>query len=215
VGGATARTTGSVLSGATAAAIDGLVGFESDIIHGTMARGRRMKHSAKHLDMASSLPHDRLPRAVIVAGVQQRLVIPSQFSESLRRRGRCTRRALIVESIADAGGGIASVPEKDFDGIVRRFGLPGPSRQRIVERTGRRCYLDVDWERYEVGVEVQGAHHYEVLRADADLDRHNEITSMGRRMLMFPSRTVRHEGDVVGQVLTNALRAGGWDGSSA
>jgi hypothetical protein len=151
--------------------------------------------------MASSLPHDRLARAVILAGVQQRLVTPVQLADALQRRGRCRRRALIVETIADAAGGIASVPEKDFDFIVRRFELPSPTRQRIVQRSGQRCYLDVDWEAYGIGVEVQGAHHFEVLRADADLDRHNEITSMGRRLLMFSSRAVRHDGDAVGQLL--------------
>ena len=230
---------GSVLSGPTAAALDGLVGFESDIIHVTMPPGRRsrsLEGAAYHwssrldtddvhplrqpprtrvqrsiLDMASSLPHDRLARAVVLAGVQQRLVTPSQLSEALRRRGPCPRRALIVESIADAGGGIASVPEKDFDAIVHRFGLPAPTRQRVVQRAGRRCYLDVDWETYGIGVEVQGAHHFEILRADADLDRHNEITSMGRRLLMFSSRAVRHDADVVGEVLTQALRSAGWD----
>lgn len=232
---------GSVLSGPTAAALDGRAGFESEVVYVTMPPGRRprsLNGAAYHwssrldtddvhplrqpprtriqrsiLDLASSLPHERLARAVILAGVQQRLVSPRQLAEALRRRGPCQRRALIVESIADAGGRLAaSVPEKDFDGIVRRFGLPTPTRQRIVPRVGQRCHLDVAWDGYGVGVEVQGAHHFEVLRADADLDRHDEITSMGRRLLMFSSRAIRHEGDAVGQVVTHALRSGGWDG---
>jgi hypothetical protein len=146
------------------AALDGLIGFESDVVHVTMPPGRRPRalagadyhwssrlesddvHPLRQpprtriqrsiLDMASSLPLDRLARAVILAAVQQRLVNPSQLFEALHRRGPCARRALIGESIADAGGGIASVPEKDFDAIVRRFGLPAPARQQWFSEVG-------------------------------------------------------------------------------
>jgi hypothetical protein len=45
---------------------------------------------------------------------------------------------------------------------------------------------------------------------DADLDRHNDLTAGGRRILQFSSYTARHRKDYVGAIVSRALRQAGW-----
>ena len=118
--------------------------------------------------------------------------------------------ALIAESIADAEGGVASVPEHEFEQIRRRFGLPAPDRQAVVRRPGGRYYLDVYWATYATGTEAHGAQHLQIPTWDAGLDRHNELTAGGRHILQFSSYSVRHRRDHVGAVVVRALRQAGW-----
>ena len=93
--------------------------------------------------------------------------------------------------------------------IRRRFDLPSPTRQAIVRRVGGRYYLDVEWARFQVCCEVHGTRHLEIPTWDADLDRHNELTAGGRRVLQFSSYAVRHRKDYVGAIVTRALRHAG------
>ncbi len=171
---------------------------------------RRTRLPRSLIDGASRAPHERIARAIILAGVQQRLTRPRDLSEHLSRRGNCFRHALIVESIGDAIGGLASVPERDFELIRRRRRLPEPDRQRIVRRRDGKYYLDADWAAYGFAVEVHGVQHNEILNWDDDLDRLSVIAARGRRMLQFSSYAVRHRQRRVGDLLEEALFNGGW-----
>ena len=229
---------GSALAGLTAAELDGLEGFAVPEVHLSVPVGTRrprrdglVVHYSSHLqpvdihpvkephrtriarslvDAASWEAVERRSRALILAGVQQRRVRPDDLRDALSRRGPCKHHALLTESIEDAEGGIASVPEREFEQIRRRFGLPAPDRQAVVRRAGGRYYLDVDWEAYGAGTEVHGIQHLQIHNWDADLDRHNELTARGRRILQFSSYSVRHRQEHVGALVTRALRQGGW-----
>lgn len=230
----------SALSGPTALELDGLRGFEADAVHLTVPCGRRaprldfvVPHWSRFLedddvhplrrpyrtrparsclDAAAWARDDRGARAVILAAVQQRLTTPTLLRTALPRRGPCSRHALIEEAIRDADGGIQSIPEHEFDGIVVDCRLPPPTRQQILTRPGGRYYLDVWWEDYRVGAEVDGMPHMSVLAWDDDCDRANEITSRGRILLRFTSYAVRHRPLRVGDQLVRALVTGGWPG---
>jgi len=147
--------------------------------------------------------------------VQQGLARPADLRDALSRRGPCRQRALINESILDAEGGKQSLPERDFDVILRRFGLPMPTRQRVLARPDGRYYLDVGWERLDAAVEIHGIPHLSVLQWDQDLFRANEIAIMGPRLLAFSSYAVRHEPDLVGDQTVRLLRRKGWGGGGA
>ena len=229
---------GSALCGLTAAALDGFEGAAASDNHLVIPAGaRRPKRSGLAVHFSTQLgvadvhpvrePRRTRParslvdaatfciqkgasRAIILAGVQQRLVRPEDLRDALSRRGPCRHHAVIIESIADAEGGIASIPEHDFDLILRRFHLPEPDRQAVVRRPGGRYYLDADWLRFRVACEVHGTQHLAIPAWDADLDRHNELTADGRRILQFSSYTVRHRKEHVGAVVTRALRQAGW-----
>ncbi len=231
---------GSALAGRTAAKLGGLKGFESDRIYVTVPCGtsmpklrglkpvthysrfldsrdvspmvspRRTRQPRALLDAASWADTDRQARATILAGVQQRLVRPDDLAGALPRRGPCLRHQLIDETIADAAGGIASVPERDFDEIRRQWGLPTPTRQRVLKRPDGRYYLDVDWEDYKISAEIDGMPHMSVLNWDADLDRMNEIAIDHRTLLRFTSYAVRHRKPAVASTLVRAFTSRGW-----
>ena len=230
---------GSAMSGLTAANLSGLRGFPSPVIHLTQPCGtravrlpgvvvhfsrflgnidvhpmrvpRRTRPPRSLLDAASFTESDRYARAILLAGVQQGIASVRQLREALPRRGPCLRHALINETLDDAEGGIQSVPEADFDRIRRRHGLPEPVRQRVIQRSDGRYYLDADWDEYALSAEVDGIPHLDVLNWDADLDRANELAIEHRTLLRFTSYAVRHNPRAVATTLTRALVARGWD----
>lgn len=230
----------SALSGLTAAAIDGLTGFPTEYTHLTMPCGsrrlnlaavtehfsrvlsssdvhpmrkpRRTRLPRSIIDAATWAENDRRARAILLAGVQQGLVVASQLRETLVSRGPCLRHALIAESIDDAEGGIASVPEWEFNAIVRAYRLPEPTRQQVLQHDDGRFYLDSDWEKFELSAEIDGQGHMDIRQWEADLDRANEIVISNRLLLRFTSFAVRHRSEAVATTLIRALTARGWDG---
>jgi hypothetical protein len=74
---------------------------------------RRTRAQRSLVDEASWSANPRRARLVILTGVQQRLARPSDLRDALSRRGLCRHRALIVQSVLDAVGGIQSLPERD------------------------------------------------------------------------------------------------------
>jgi very-short-patch-repair endonuclease len=229
---------GSALWGPTAAVLDGLRGFDDeDQVHLVLPPGlRRLRipwvrshwssqlseldvHPAavphrtrlprSLLDMAADTREERHARGILMAGAQQRLVTVDSLRKALARRGHCRHRALLVETLQDISGGIHSVPERDFALIVKRRGLPLPTRQAIRRRPSGLYYLDVLWLPFGLAVEVDGGHHRSATVWDADLDRVADISADGLRVVRFTSFAVRRRPVRVGDLLTANLRAGG------
>lgn len=231
----------SALAGPTALRRDGFEGFADDRCHVVLpsgARGpsmpglvvhwstmlddrdvhpsrgpRRTRPARSLLDLASWNRSPRFARAVIIAGIQQGLVTTRHLREALTRRGPCRHRALIVQSILDAAGGIQSLPEHDFDEIWHAVGLPPPTRQRRVQGADGRFFLDVT-STLGFSVEVHGIPHLGVSHWDADLVRANEIVIGGERLLAFSSYAVRHEAPAVADQLLRMARSLEWPDAS-
>lgn len=231
----------SALAGATALELDGLQGFESRGTFVTLPEGAqrphvagvvthwstlldgidvhpvrtpRRTHPARSLvDLAAWAPSDRYARAAVLAAFQQGVVAERVMHTTLDRRGAVKRRGLVRESVLDAGGGVQSLPEKDFDHLVTASGLPRPTRQRAVAGRDGRYHLDVDWTGYGVAAEIHGLPHHGVAQWSQDLVRANEIVIDGSRLLLFTSYVIRHEQEVVVDQLVRALRSGGWAGT--
>jgi hypothetical protein len=233
---------GAALGGLTALKYDGFAGIETEDVHVVLPEGasrltrnsvvphwstmlsdadvhplrvpRRTRPQRSLVDAASWTPWsaERRARAIVLAGVQQGLARPRDLRDALSRRGPCRHRALIVESILDSRGGIQSIPELDFEMIRRRLGVPEPSRQSIRRRKDGKCYLDVDWPDYDTACEIHGIPHIRVTQWESDLDRANEITIAGPRLLIFSSYAVRRHQKRVGSQLVRMLRRGGWRG---
>lgn len=231
---------GSALGGPSALAHDGFDGFDDPRPHLVVPRGsrkrpidgcvvhwsrelseldvhplrspRRTRPSRSVIDLAGWLPGDRQARAVVIAAIQQGVVSTRTIRESLTRRGPCRRRALIVESVLDAAGGIQSLPERDFEGIRARTRLPRPSRQVPVRGADGRYFLDVRWDRWRLAVEIHGIPHMAVDRWDADLVRANEVVIARNNLLIFSSYAIRHAPEVVADQLVRMARSLGWAG---
>ena len=95
---------------------------------------RRTRTARSLVDFASWQSNPRRARVIVLSGVQQGLTSTRHLREALTRRGPCRHRALIIESILDAWGGIQSLPERDFDQLRASRGLPRPTRQAIMRR---------------------------------------------------------------------------------
>jgi hypothetical protein len=233
---------GAVLGGLTALQVDGLHGFDPESIHVVLPSGARRPSMAglevhwstqldandvhplrvpprtrparSLVDAASWSSHERYARSIVIAGMQQRLTHVAQMRDALSRRGPCRHRALIVESILDASGGIQSLPERDLGEICAWSGFPRPTRQKAVRGPDGRYFLDATWEELGMSAEVYGVPHLAVARWDQDLVRANEIVIGGERLLAFSSYAVRREQRAVADQLVRMGRALGWRGAS-
>lgn len=171
----------------------------------------RTRLSRSIVDAASERIPERRSRVIILATVQQRLLRTAALWDALSRRGRCRHRALIVESIRDAEGGIESLPEREFDLLRRRLRLPEPRRQQVLQRRDGRYFLDNDWPTLGIRVEIHGIPHSEVRQWDDDLLRQNDISIQGG-LLIFSSYAIRQMQRRVGPQLLEMFRRRGWRG---
>ncbi|MCL8250216.1 hypothetical protein AERO_02380 [Aeromicrobium fastidiosum] len=171
---------------------------------------RRTRTARSLVDAASWAPSDRAARTYVIAAFQQGLVSARTVREALQRRGPCRRRALIVESVLDAVGGIQSLPERDFDDVRRSVGLPAPTRQARAKGSDGRFHLDATWDDWDIAVELHGVGHLEAEQWSTDLARANEIVIGGRRLLAFSSFSVRRQRAEVGDQLVRLFLARGW-----
>ncbi len=219
-----ASPTGSALGGLTAARRLGFQGFADDRIHIVLPAGAKAPdldavfHWSTMLDARDVLVnrHPRMTtlersivdaaawseskaraRVLVLAAFQQRLTSVRRMRDALSRRGPCRHRAVIIQSILDANGGIQSLPERDFDEIRVLAGLPQPERQAPMKGPEGRYYLDVWLPQHNLAIEIHGIPHLSVESWTGDLHRSNEIVIDGRRTLAFSSFAIRHERAVV------------------
>ncbi|WP_262283304.1 endonuclease domain-containing protein [Micromonospora sp. MA102] len=232
----------ALLGGLTAAQAGGLRGFPDRVVHLLLPATRRRAplptgvraHRTSHLPDRDVLPlgqpprttaarsivdaaqwafNDGQARTVVAAAFQQRLVGGDDLHEVIDRMPRLRRRHLILTTATDAAGGAHSLGELDLLGLVRRAGLPEPTRQQVRrDAAGRRRYLDAYFEEWRVHVEVDGGQHLDPAHAWADMRRQNDLWMEGGRVLRFPSWALRVDPEAVVTQLRAALHAGGWRG---
>jgi very-short-patch-repair endonuclease len=228
---------GAVLAGLTAARLDGLTGFEDDRTYLLIPMSRQTRKSLPGVvvrrslmlgpadvhpsrlpprtrvgrsivDAAAWAATDRRARAILAAGVQQRLVRATDLTAVLRRRARMPRGALMRATLADVAGGAEALSELDLCDLVRRFGLPQPDRQfRRVDGQGLR-WLDAVWEKARLVVEIDGRWHMDAAAWWADMQRDNDLTIDGYRVLRFPAFVVRDHPEAVARQIISALNLG-------
>jgi hypothetical protein len=164
------------------------------------------------IDAASERVPDSRSRVLVLAAVQQKRTGPPALWDALSRRGRCRNRVVIAESIADAAGGIESLPEHQYSQILAARRLPKPSRQCPVQRRDGRYFLDNEWARFSVRAEIHGIPHLAVVHWDDDLTRQNALAIERAGLLIFSSYAVRRHPRRVGEQTEAMLRNHGWRG---
>lgn len=176
----------------------------------TMNLARRIHRPAPAAVLAAStLTNPRSACGVLAAGVQQRLIRPSELIDAVQASPRVRHRALLLAAAYDIEQGAHALSEIDFARMCRSAGLPEPTRQAVrIDRFGRRRYLDVEWllpSGRRVVVEIDGALHLIARRWWADQLRQNELVLGGDVVLRYPSVIVRCEQPIVLDQLRRAL----------
>ena len=170
----------------------------------------RTRMARSLVDAAAWTATDRGAQAVLAAGVQQRLARVGDMTAVLARNQRLPRRAMIKATLDDIAGGAQALSELDLTRLIRRYQLPEPDRQaQRRDQAGRRRWLDAVWEAARLIVEVDGSHHMDAGQYWADMDRDNDFTLGGYRILRFPAFIVRyHPGYVAGKIRDALTRTG-------
>lgn len=165
------------------------------------------------IDAASLARRPDDVRAILCTPVQQRRLQAAMLRATVLRLGPVSGRALMLRTLDDLELGAQSIHELRFTRGLRRAGLPQPDRQVWVTRPDGRRYLDCEWCRYGLHVEVDGLAHRLVGQWVEDLERTNELEIAGsqRRLRIVGFLLFEHEGHVLDQV-RRALVAGGWTG---
>jgi very-short-patch-repair endonuclease len=167
----------------------------------------RTRMARSLVDAAAWMATDRGAQAVLAAGVQQRLVRVEDLMAVVTGNQRLPRRGLIKNTLHDIAGGAQALSELDFTRLLRRHRLPEPDRQaQRLDSTGRRRWLDALWEAARLIVEVDGIHHLDAAQYWADMDRDNDFTLTGYRVLRFPAFAVRYNSGQVARMIREALK---------
>ncbi len=169
----------------------------------------RTRMSRSIVDAAAWMRSEDQARAVLAAGVQQRLVRAEDLITEALRRPRLRRRGLVMATLADIAGGAEALSELDFSRMLRRFRIPEPDRQ--AERSdahGRRRWLDATWEEAKLIAEADGLWHMDAAAWWADMRRDNDFTVSGYRVLRFPAFAIRREPYAVARQIRAALGLG-------
>ena len=147
---------------------------------------------------------------VLVAGVQQARVAPSQMRDQLLAATRARHRRLLLLLANDLEGGAQALSEVEFLAFCRRHGFPRPRLQARHDSFGRRRYLDAEFTAADgtrFWVEVDGGVHLTLeVRAQDDL-KDNDATITRRLVLRYASVLIYQDHpDAVRQI--KALLAG-------
>lgn len=142
----------------------------------------------------------RWPRfavTMVASVVQQRVCKVSQLHRALDEAGKVRHRKLMRLALADISGGAEALSEIDVARMCRRFKIRPPSRQRKRrDRSGRIRYLDCEWDLEDgttVVLEIDGAHHMDVINWNADIKRQRKVVTRHRHLLRATATEARLE----------------------
>ncbi|GAA1807539.1 hypothetical protein GCM10009795_060900 [Nocardioides hankookensis] len=180
---------------------------ESDIVRVGIPRTRTATAAIRAALWART---DREATYVLVLAVQQRIASAHDIGTELLRVRRDKRRVLLHSVVNELLDGAQSLGEIDVAVLLRRRGLPAPTRQAVRKDRRGRYYLDLSWPDYRLVVEIDGIHHAWVENVVGDALRHNAIALEGDTVLRIPLLGLRLQPDAFLDQIEEGLRAGGW-----
>lgn len=155
------------------------------------------------LDLAGTVPHDHLAKAIKEAERNRTFDLRKVEAAMARTRGRRGRghralKAAIAEHAALAGSRTRSSLEDAFLPLILRAGLPLPSTNALVEG----FEVDAVWRAKRVAVELDGWQDHGTRRAfERDRARDAALVAAGWRVVRFTHRQVTQGPDAVVETL--------------
>lgn len=155
---------------------------------------------------------DRQAATIALMAGQQRLFTVAEFAEEVEKIRWDRRRRLLRTVLAELGGGIEAIGERDFARLCRRRGLPEPDRQVPRQGPSGRWFYDNRWLEYKVTAEIDGAQHTEPAAWMGDALKQNAASMDGHVVLRIPNVALWIDPEPFLDQLEEALRRGGWQG---
>ncbi|WP_238146884.1 hypothetical protein [Ornithinimicrobium murale] len=160
-----------------------------------------MSVEAATLNAAQWAVSDRQAALLLVMPVQQRLTTGDRLLVEWTARRRVARAEFISSILRDVTAGAEALGELDFARLCREHAVPEPTRQVVREGLKGRIFLDVQWEDYRAGVEIDGGQHGMGLKRVEDALRDNELLLAKNPMLRIPIVGLRtHQEEFLDQV---------------
>ncbi|MEX2256139.1 MAG: DUF559 domain-containing protein [Acidimicrobiia bacterium] len=227
----------SVASHRSAAVLWNFPGFGEDVVEITSLRHRRRKqtdvvwHESVRLDDRECTLVDRIPvtlptRTILDLGaVLSGRELLHALDDALRRKlTSILRLRSELESWGDQRRGSGnvrraialrvdqpvpeSVLETEFDYLIRRSGLPAPTRQWIVRGARGAPIARVDFAYPAAGllIEIDGVRYHDgAVEQERDLNRDNAVVGLGLRVLRFKAHHIRRQPERVITQVAEAL----------
>jgi hypothetical protein len=153
---------------------------------------------------------DRQATLFVLMTIQQRLAPADAVREAVERLPRSRRRAMLLEVVAAAAGGVHSLGELDVGADLRRRGMPQPDRQTVRRRASGTEYLDCDFPAYDVVLEIDGAGHADPGQKLSDLLRDLTEVAGGKAAIRLPLEIYYLDREAVLDRLEAVFASRGW-----
>lgn len=232
---------GAVVSHETAAFLDGLCDEPGPTIHVTLGADRHVPgrfdglriHYAHRLPRtrhpAKSPPRTRLEDTVldlvdlscaastaagwVLRACQRRLTTPERLAASLGLRKKIKWRSMLDAMLVDVAAGAQSPLElRHLRAVERAHGLPVGVRQRRVAGS-RVIWIDVDYDDYDLRVELDGRVGHAEDGAFRDRRRDNRGTVDGKATLRYGHAELFGDSCGVAAEQARVLVSRGWPGA--
>ncbi len=179
-----------------------------DWIHPTR-RPRQLRIEEACLLAAERKRSARSGIGLVAACVQQRLTVPDRLFASSLTVSKLRHGHQIRLAVLDIAGGAHSFAEIDIARVCRHYGLRQPTRQQFrLDRSGRRRYLDCEWDLEDgtkIVLEIDGAFHREAENWWRDMQRERSVVIEVGRVLRCSTIEIRLEPE---QIASDLLAVG-------
>lgn len=176
----------------------------------------RLRVEEAGVDVASEQDSEFGAIGVLAQLCQGRFTTPDRLLTALEGRSRLRRRVLLRDVLRDISTGTRSVLEHGYlHRVERRHGLPRPERQPGACSDRGPIYRDVDYDRFNLIVELDGRlFHDTTQQRDLDLDRDLDASTEGRLSVRLGWGQVFDRPCRTAAKLETILRQRGWTGAA-
>lgn len=164
------------------------------------------------LDLVAEMrsPHDVV--ALLTDACRSHSLGPQAILAAMGQRKRQRHRQLVKDVLGDVVAGVESVLEHRYlVKVERAHGLPRARRQVKGRAGGVTTRRDVEYEEYEIVVELDGRLGHEGAGRHRDRHRDNASTRRGKATLRYGHADLADPCGVAEEV-ADVLRAQGWNG---
>lgn len=149
----------------------------------------------------------------LIRACSRRLATAELLLAAMQVRPKLRWRTELTSALAEVGDGVHSLLEMRYvRGVERAHGLPQGTRQAVSKLGGRTRYLDNRYQKFGVGVELDGKAAHPAEARWRDIRRDNASAGDGVVTLRYGWADVTERPCQVAAEVASALRSRGWTG---